>query len=63
MVSEYGKGFTEKSLRRMIHFAEAFPDEPVVAALSQHLSWSHFVESVSLKKPYHPRIELHPKPR
>lgn len=55
MVSEYGKGFTEKSLRRMIHFAEAFPDEPVVAALSQHLSWSHFVESVSLRKPYRPR--------
>lgn len=51
LVSEYGKGFTEKSLRRMIQFAEAFPDEPVVAALSQHLSWSHFVEILPLKKP------------
>ena len=35
----------------MIQFAEAFPDEPVVAALSQHLSWSHFVEILPLKKP------------
>ena len=51
LVSEYGKGFTEKSLRRMIQFAEAFPDEPIVATLSQHLSWSHFVEILPFKKP------------
>ena len=51
LVPEYGKGFSARNLSRMIQFAEAFPDEPVVAALSQHLSWSHFVEILPLKKP------------
>lgn len=51
LMSEYGKGFAAKSVRRMIQFAEAFPDEPIVATLSQHLSWSHFVEILPLKKP------------
>ena len=35
LVTEYGKGFAEKSVRRMIQFAEAFPEEPIVATLSQ----------------------------
>jgi hypothetical protein len=30
---EFGRGFGEKNLRRMIQFAEAFPDEKIVAAL------------------------------
>ena len=51
LVPEYGKGFSARNLSRMIQFAEAFPDEPVVAALSQHLSWSHFVAILPLKKP------------
>lgn len=51
LVAEYGKGFAEKSVRRMIQFAEVFPVEPIVATLSQHLSWSHFVEILPLKKP------------
>ncbi len=50
LVAEYGKGFAEKSVRRMIQFAEVFPEEQIVATLSQHLSWSHFVEILPLKK-------------
>ena len=46
---EYGRGFTEKSLRRMIQFAERFPDAEIVAALSRQLSWSHFVELIPLE--------------
>lgn len=49
--TEYGRGYTEKNLRRMIQFAEAFPDEEFVATLSRHLSWSHFRELLALKKP------------
>jgi len=41
---DYGRGFAEKSLRRMIQFAQLFPDPEIVAALSRELSWSHFVE-------------------
>ncbi len=51
LVREYGQGFGLRSLRRMIQFAEAFPDEPIVAALSRELSWSHFVEILPLKQP------------
>src|SRR5690606_12999075 len=40
---EYGRGFGEKNLRRMVKFAVTFPDEPIVATLSRQLSWSHFV--------------------
>lgn len=32
----------------MMTFAQTFPDERIVAALSQHLSWSHFVELLPL---------------
>src|SRR4051794_3551239 len=30
---EYGRAFEEKNLRRMMQFAEVFPDEAIVAAL------------------------------
>jgi hypothetical protein len=40
---EAGEGGT-----RMMKFAEAFPDEEIVATLSQQLSWSHFRELLPL---------------
>src|SRR4051812_36472856 len=49
LAADYGRGFAEKSLRRMIQFARAFPDREVVAALSRELGWSHFVEVLPLK--------------
>ena len=51
LVREYGRSFGVRSLRRMVQFAEVFPDEAVVASLSPHLSWSHFIEILPLKKP------------
>jgi predicted nuclease of restriction endonuclease-like (RecB) superfamily len=39
---EFGRGFGEKSLHRMVQFAEAFPDEAIVAALRRQLGWTHF---------------------
>jgi len=30
---DYGTGFAEKNLRRMMQFADVFPDEKIVAAL------------------------------
>ena len=48
--AEFGRGFAEKNLRRMIQFAEEFPDEKIVATLSRELGWSHFVELLPLKK-------------
>lgn len=52
LVAEYGRGYTEKNLRRMIQFAQAFLDENIVAALWRHLSWSHFRELLPLNKPF-----------
>jgi predicted nuclease of restriction endonuclease-like (RecB) superfamily len=48
---EYGRGFTEKNLRRMMQFAQAFPNEQIVATLSRQLSWSHFTLLLPLKQP------------
>jgi predicted nuclease of restriction endonuclease-like (RecB) superfamily len=51
LVPDYGQGFSARNLARMVKFAEAFPDEQIVATLSQELGWSHFVEILPLKKP------------
>ncbi len=52
LVAEFGRGFTDKNLRRMMQFAEAFPDEAIVATLWRQLSWSHFRELLPLTQPY-----------
>lgn len=49
LTKDYGQGFTITGLRRMVKFAELFPDEQIVATLSHQLSWSHFVELLPLK--------------
>ena len=39
---EYGtKGFEERTIRRMMQFAQTFPDFQIVALLARKLSWSH----------------------
>ncbi|UCD58086.1 MAG: DUF1016 family protein [Candidatus Hydrogenedentota bacterium] len=50
LVPEFGTGFGVRNLFRMIKFAEVFPDKKIVSTLSAQLSWSHFVEIVSLKE-------------
>jgi predicted nuclease of restriction endonuclease-like (RecB) superfamily len=50
LVAEFGRGFSQQNLFRMADFAEAFPDEKIVATLSKELGWSHFVELLPLKK-------------
>ena len=51
LVEDYGRGFTFSALTRMVKFAGIFPDERIVATLSQQLSWSHFVELLPLQQP------------
>lgn len=51
LVPDYGKGFSERNLARMVAFAEAFTDLTVVNSLAEQLSWSHFVEILPLKQP------------
>ena len=41
---EYGtKGFEERTIRRMMQFAQMFPDFQIVSTLLSKLSWSHFL--------------------
>ena len=49
LVAEYGRGFSPRNLANMTLFAEVLPDERIVAALSQQLSWSHFIELIPLE--------------
>jgi predicted nuclease of restriction endonuclease-like (RecB) superfamily len=47
--AEFGSGYSRPNLFRMIRFAEVFPDREIVSTLSRLLSWSHFVEIISLR--------------
>lgn len=51
LANEFGRGFESRNLRRMVKFAEAFPDAAIVSTLSTKLSWSHLVAIVALKSP------------
>ena len=51
LTEEYGKGFNEKNLRRIMQFAELFPDFQIVVPLARQLSWSHFLILFPIKDP------------
>ena len=51
LVLDYGNSFTEKNLRRMIQFAEIFPEEQIVVSLVRQLSWTHFIALIPIKDP------------
>ncbi|GHT85312.1 hypothetical protein FACS1894137_09430 [Spirochaetia bacterium] len=42
---KYGRNYEEKNLRRMMQFAEQFPDKKIVVPVARQLSWSHIVEA------------------
>lgn len=42
LVAQYGKSFEARNLRRMMQFAEMFPDLGIVTPLVSQLSWTHF---------------------
>lgn len=46
---EFGRSFSEKNMRHMVRFVEAFADEAIVSTLSRQLAWSHFLELIYLK--------------
>ncbi len=46
---QYGRSYTLRNVRKMMQFAETFPDFAIVTPLVTQLSWSHFVTLLSLK--------------
>ncbi len=51
LVTEYGTSFSEKNLRRMMQFANCFPDEKIVASLIRQLSWTHLLTIIPMEDP------------
>lgn len=49
--TEFGRGFGEKNLRRMLQFAARFPDIQIVAALLRQLGWTHFTMLLPMSDP------------
>jgi predicted nuclease of restriction endonuclease-like (RecB) superfamily len=49
LTMEYGRSFEEKSLRRMMQFAQIFNNEQIVATLWRQLNWSHFKLLIPIK--------------
>ncbi|MEO8147643.1 MAG: PDDEXK nuclease domain-containing protein [Bacteroidia bacterium] len=49
LIKEYGNGFSQRSLARMNKFYELFPEENILPTLLAKLSWSHFIELLSIK--------------
>lgn len=48
--NKYGRNFTEKNVRRMMQFADQFPEIEIVVTVSRQLSWSHILNILPLKK-------------
>jgi predicted nuclease of restriction endonuclease-like (RecB) superfamily len=51
LVEEYGKSFSEKNLRRMIQFANVFPEKEIVVSLIRQLSWTHIIAVIPIEDP------------
>jgi len=47
--NEYGNGFKEKNLRRMLQFADIFTEQRIVTSLMRQLSWTHFTLLIPLR--------------
>jgi len=47
--AEYSDGFSDKNLRRIMQFAEVFPDEKIVVSLIRQLSWTQFIALIPIK--------------
>ena len=50
LIEVHGNSFEARNLRRMMQFAEQFPDYEIVSPLASQLKWSHFIEILPLPK-------------
>ena len=49
LVIEYGRGYGERNIFRMIKFYDYFTNFEILSTLSTKLSWSHFVELLQIQ--------------
>jgi predicted nuclease of restriction endonuclease-like (RecB) superfamily len=51
LINDYGASFSEKNLRRMMQFANIFPNEKIVVSLIRQFSWTHFLAVIPIEDP------------
>jgi hypothetical protein len=51
LTAEFGRGFGQRNLFRMIRFAEVFPDFQIVSALRTQLGWTHLRQIIPIDDP------------
>ena len=49
LIAKFGKGYTYSALTRMVKISREYHNVEMFATLSQTLSWSHFIELVSIE--------------
>lgn len=49
LTARYGKGYTYTAVTRMMKVARFYNDEEMFATLSQTLTWSHFLELITIE--------------
>ena len=49
LTARYGKGYTYTAVTRMMKVARLYHEEDMFATLSQTLTWSHFLELITIE--------------
>jgi predicted nuclease of restriction endonuclease-like (RecB) superfamily len=49
--ADYGGSFSEKNIRRMLQFAQVFPQKKIVVSLIRQLSWTHIIALIPIEDP------------
>jgi len=48
LTAEFGRGYGQRNLARMVQFAEVFPDPKILTSLMTKLGWTHFLHIIRL---------------
>ncbi len=46
LTAEFGRGYGQRNLARMVQFAEVFPDPKILTSLMTKLGWTHFLHFI-----------------
>lgn len=55
LTAEFGRGYGQRNLARMVQFAEVFPDPKILTSLMTKLGWTHFLHIIRLDDPLNPK--------
>ena len=58
LVAEFGRGYGQQNLARMVQFAEVFPDPKIFTSLMTKLGWTHFLHIIRLDDPRNPKARF-----